>query len=126
MYLLVLFGDGDVSTQSGEPCPSYRTLSEPFGEGFFIKTSEFLQPRSECRRQRLECRISGRFRAQIEGADIQAIVASEDAVSHACGEVVGYFFASGSTLDRQIGDAAIRIDDVGLSDGLSGAGLNAQ
>ena len=91
-----------------------------------IETSEFFQPRSECRRQRLECRICRRFRAEIEGTDIQAVVASEDVVSHTCGEVVGYFFASASKLDRQIGNAASRIDDVGLSDGLSGAGLNAQ
>src|SRR4029077_14593182 len=63
---------------------------------------------------------------KIEGADIQAIVAAKDAITHLSREGVGNDFSSAAKLDGQIGNTEAGIDDVGLDDGAGWTSLNTE
>ena len=63
---------------------------------------------------------------KIEGTDVQAIVAAEDAIAHLSSEIVRDDFAAAAQFDCQVGDTESGIDDIGLDDGAGRTSLNTE
>ena len=67
-----------------------------------------------------------RFTSEVERTDIQAIVASEDLVSHTRLQVLRDDRGLAAQFDREVGNAACGVDDVRLGDGPRRTGLNTE
>src|SRR5438132_1728469 len=70
-----------------------------------------------------ECRFGCRGRLVVVGTNVQAIIAAEDAVAQ---RALEFLRDATLPLDRQVGQAAARVHDVGLGDGAGRTGADAQ
>jgi len=64
--------------------------------------------------------------SQVEGADVQAIVAAEDAIAHLRGELVGDSLSVAAKFDCQVGDTESGVDDIGFDDGAGRTSLDTE
>ena len=63
---------------------------------------------------------------QVEGTDVQAIIAAEDAIAHLNGELVRDGLSTAAQFDCQVGDTESGIDEIGFDDGAGRACLNTE
>ncbi len=70
--------------------------------------------------------FAGEACLQIERTHIETIVAAKNMIAELPLQVVRYRGGFPAMFDRQIGEAAVGIHDVGFCDGLRGAGLNTE
>ena len=63
---------------------------------------------------------------QVEGTDVQAIVAAEDAIAHLSGELVRDGLSAAAQFDGQVGDTESGIDEIGFDDGAGRTSLDAK
>jgi len=71
----------------------------------------------------LESRQVAHERLAVVGADVLADVAAEDVAAHGSAEVLR---DGAAELDGEVGDAAAGVEEVGLDQGFSGAGVEAE
>src|SRR5690606_4766505 len=102
--------DRDIAHEAVAADALYRRAREARPEGTIVETREFGQ------RRRLEIGAGGELRLAcalrelVPGAYGKAIVAAIDAVAHRLSERARH---GALVLDRQVGDAALRIEPVG-------------
>src|SRR5580765_2081919 len=101
-------------------------LLERARKTLLVDLSQRLKARSKSQGGRGEGGFIRRVCPKIEGADIQAIVASKDAITHLSSEVVGNDFSTAAKLDGQIGNTEAGIDDIGFDDGAGWTSLNTE
>jgi hypothetical protein len=63
---------------------------------------------------------------QVEGTDVQAIVAAEDAIAHLSSELVRDGLSAAAQFDCQVGDTESGIDEIGFDDGAGRTSLNTE
>lgn len=101
-------------------------MAEPGCKGGFIHLSQLLQAWGKGESRRLEGRLLGRFRSEVERTDIQAIIASEDLISHALLELFWDRGLITAQFDREVRNAACGVDSIRLNDGFGRAGLDTE
>ena len=102
------------------------TLLERGRKTLLADLSQSLEARSEGQGGGGKRWFTRRVCTQVEGADVQTIVAAEDAIAHLRGKIVGDSFPSAAQFDGQVGDAESGIDDIGFDDGAGRASLNTE
>ena len=100
--LLIGLSDRDVALETLVFCPADRTVAEPCGKGRFVEGSQVVQAGGYGRWGWEKGRFLRRVSSEIEGADVQTIVTSEDVITHPRSEFIRNVLARTTKFDRQI------------------------
>ena len=119
-------------------CNPYITKeAAPLGafEGAFLERgrkalladlSQSLEAGSEGQGGRGKGWFTRRVCSQVEGTDVQAIVAAEDAIVHLSSKRVRDGLSAAAQLDCQVGNTESGIDQIGFHDGAGRASLDTE
>lgn len=123
---LILSGDAEISLKTCVFGTTNRAVLEGCVEAPLVHVEQLVKARSLGQTAWCEGGFACMVCAQVEWADVEAIVASKDVMAHPGRQFIRNLFPSSTKFDCQIGDAAVGVDDVGLDDGAGWTGLNTE